>query len=637
MNNEMIKKAKILFYCQHSLGMGHLVRSFALAEKLSEKFQIIFLNGGRLPEKLKVPENIEIINLPPLGFDANNQLVSLDKRRTVERCQTLREAAIIETFDRKKPSAIIIELFPFGRKKFRNELLPLLELAKGKAKIICSLRDILVGQRRDQARHEERAVTIANEFFDAILVHSDKDFATLEDTFHPATPLKVPVFYTGFVAKSDALNFDKKNKNQVIVSAGGGMVGENLLQTAIDAKDFLPQNVNIKLITGPFLPAESFNRFQALANEKTNIELIRFVPNLAQEMANSRVSVSQCGYNTVMDILRSGVASVVVPFADNGDDEQMKRAKRLEALEIMRVIESRDLSPKTLAAAIKKAFDFQPKTSLLNLEGGENSARIVENLLTESEWLKPVSEACEKRRTPVKIFFRDDDAGWEDDKLFQLIDLFRKHKMPLDIAVIPCETSESLAKRLLAAFLESPGLLSIHQHGLQHTNHEQTGRKCEFGESRNYEQQFADISKGKAILERYFGEKPEKIFTPPWNRCTADTAKALRELGFTLLSRESGATPLSINGLAEIPVSLDWFAKRKGVSLLRKEIGEKLAKQIAENETVGIMLHHSVMDEKDFVFLEQLIELFNNTRAVNPCLMIDLVEGKRLLAKRVWR
>ncbi len=87
------------------------------------------------------------------------------------------------------------------------------------------------------------------------------------------------------------------------------------------------------------MPDESFIKLQNFAKQKSNIELIRFIPNLAQEMANSAVSVSQCGYNTAMDILRSGVASVVVPFADNGDDEQMKRARRLEKVGVLRVLE----------------------------------------------------------------------------------------------------------------------------------------------------------------------------------------------------------------------------------------------------------------------------------------------------------
>jgi predicted glycosyltransferase len=55
--------------------------------------------------------------------------------------------------------------------------MPLLEIAQEKAKILCSLRDILVGQRRDQVRQVESVETIANEYFDTILIHSDKNFA----------------------------------------------------------------------------------------------------------------------------------------------------------------------------------------------------------------------------------------------------------------------------------------------------------------------------------------------------------------------------------------------------------------------------------------------------------------------------
>lgn len=629
----MKEKAKILFYCQHSLGMGHLVRSFALAEELSTPFQVIFLNGGRLPERLQVPANIEIINLPPLGFDGNNQLVSLDENRTVDECQTIRERLILNIFKNEKPSAIIIELFPFGRKKFQNELLPLLKMAKGKAKILCSLRDILVGQRRDQARHEERAVTIANKFFDAILVHSDKDFARLEETFQPATPLQIPVYYTGFVAKTDVLDFSAKNKNQVIVSAGGGMVGENLLQTAIEAKDLLPENIQLKLIAGAFLPEESFEKLQTSANQKSNIELTRFVPNLAQEMGNSAVSVSQCGYNTAMDILRSGVASVVVPFADNGDDEQMKRARRLEKMDVLQVLEKSELSPNSLAEAIKKAFDFEPKAGSLDLKGGENSARIIEDLLTEDSWLEPVRKALSERKTPLNLFFRDDDAGWEDTKLFKLIELFKQNKMPLDLAAIPCEMNESLARKIRLEINENPRLLAVHQHGFVHKNHEETGRKCEFGASRSYKEQFIDIATGKRMLESYFGGNLTKTFTPPWNRCTEETAKVLRELGFSVLSRESGAKLFNLNGLKEVSVTFDWFAKRKGVPFSRTEIGEMLAKQIAENETVGIMLHHGVMDEKDFVFLSELLALLRESQVVQPCLISDLVSIKKLTAQ----
>jgi hypothetical protein len=50
----------------------------------------------------------------------------------------------------------------------------------------------------------------------------------------------------------------------------------------------------------------------------------------------------------------------------------------------------------------------------------------------------------------------------------------------------------------------TPDLIELDQHGWQHTNHETTGRKCEFGPSRSYEQQYADIAQGKALLEAAF-------------------------------------------------------------------------------------------------------------------------------------
>jgi predicted glycosyltransferase len=39
-------KPALLFYCQHSIGMGHLTRSFALALALARDFRVAFLNGG---------------------------------------------------------------------------------------------------------------------------------------------------------------------------------------------------------------------------------------------------------------------------------------------------------------------------------------------------------------------------------------------------------------------------------------------------------------------------------------------------------------------------------------------------------------------------------------------------------------
>src|SRR5438067_1025560 len=219
----------VLFYCQHVLGMGHLVRSLALARALADRFRVVFLNGGPVPRGLPRPAGIEFVDLPPLGFDATDRLVSRDSHRPLEDAQRERRETILRTFHRLQPRAVVVELFPFGRRKFAAELLPLFEEAHAggahRPLLLSSLRDILTTGRRDQARCDEHACMLANRYLDAILVHGDPHFARLEESFGLERDLRVPVFYTGFVVADAPRRPDPRRRRRLIVSAGGGLAG----------------------------------------------------------------------------------------------------------------------------------------------------------------------------------------------------------------------------------------------------------------------------------------------------------------------------------------------------------------------------------------------------------------------------
>src|SRR5262249_16437851 len=125
----MTDRPRLLLYCQHSLGMGHLVRSLALAEGLAQRYHLVFLNVAQHPKRMKLPKGIEFISLPPLGFDSEMRLCSRDRRRNLEEAKALRGKMILDAFRALRPEIILIELFPFGRKKFAGELIPLLKEA----------------------------------------------------------------------------------------------------------------------------------------------------------------------------------------------------------------------------------------------------------------------------------------------------------------------------------------------------------------------------------------------------------------------------------------------------------------------------------------------------------------------------
>ena len=383
----MTSRPTLLFYCQHAMGMGHLVRSLALAEALSQSFRVVLLNGGELPSYLSLPRTIEFINLPPLRL-ANGQLISCDRRYSLAQAQDARLDRILNSFRWLRPEVLLTELYPFGRKKFEFELLPLLEEATTQCHfaplIVCSLRDILVSSRSDQQKHEERVVSIANRWFDAILVHSDPTFARLEESFDPRTALSTSVHHTGFVVGNrQKLPRDRSGNGPILVSVGGGHYGFQLLSSAIEAHALLTETepLTMKVVAGPFLPEAQWKDLCVTAEGRRGMTLVRSVPDLYAELSEARASISQCGYNTAMEIIQAQVPAVVVPFAAGGEDEQLKRARRLETLGAMRVLEQNELTPKRLADEIRNLIDFEPQMTHLNFDGARRSTEILHDLL----------------------------------------------------------------------------------------------------------------------------------------------------------------------------------------------------------------------------------------------------------------
>ena len=386
----MTARPTVLFYCQHSLGLGHLVRSFALAGALAERFRVVLLNGGRLPRGVPLPAGVEVESLPPLGMDVEGTLVSEDRRRTPARALELRRERMLALHAQLRPDVVLVELFPFGRKKFAPELLPLLEAARvAGALTVCSLRDILVGSRRDQARFEEVASVRANALLDAILVHADPRFARLEDSFTPATPLRVPVHYTGFVVPGErplAPAAPAPERPRVLVSTGGGAYGGALVAAAVAAHDagLAGAGVDVRVVAGPFLPGDEWRALRAAARARPGLDAVRSVPDLVAELRAASASVSQCGYNTALDLLRTGVPALVVPFAEGREDEQTRRAERLERLGAVRVLEAARADGPTLAAAVLDLLRFRPAPVVLDLDGARKSALTIANLLARA-------------------------------------------------------------------------------------------------------------------------------------------------------------------------------------------------------------------------------------------------------------
>ena len=373
----------VLFYVQHLLGIGHLMRARAICEALTARGCAVHLVSGGRPPACR-PQGVRTIQLPPIHaadatmkplLDAGGE--PIDDAYRKQRCNLL-----LEAFDAIAPAAVVFETFPFGRRALHFELLPLLEriaAARPRPVVVASIRDIL--QRRTPERERE-TLDLARRAFDAVLVHGDRRFMRLEETYPLASELGMPICYTGFVVATAAAKSPAQGERaEIVVSGGGGAVGYKLMRAALAARPRShASHIRWRLLVGANAPDAELEALSRDAGPGLIVERAR--QDFPALLARAPISVSQAGYNTVLDVVRSGARPVLVPFAEQGETEQTTRANRLRELDLAVVVDGPGVSGLNLAAAIDAAAAKQDwGTWNFDCDGAARSAAIVMDMI----------------------------------------------------------------------------------------------------------------------------------------------------------------------------------------------------------------------------------------------------------------
>ncbi|MGI9310056.1 MAG: glycosyltransferase family protein [bacterium] len=353
-------------HVQHLLGGGHLVRMKALAAALVRAgHQVVVLSGGLGRERLadgastRHADGYRLVQLPAIQTAPGDFTTLLDRdgAPVTDAFKRCRSEQLLHRIRADAPQVVLVETFPFGRRALRFELLPLMRLLgeiKPRPLVLCSLRDIL--QRRAPKR-DAHAADAVDAWFDHVLVHADPAVATLRDTFPLAARLHGRVFHSGYVhsrPQAPRVRDDAHELNGVVVSAGAGAVGFELLQTALQAKAHSALHDRVwRLLVGEHAPQAQFDALRRQAGDGVVVERNR--ADFIALLARCAVSVSQAGYNTVLDVVAAGCRAVLAPFAQHGETEQTHRAELFARLGRAVALAERDLAPRTLAAAIDRA------------------------------------------------------------------------------------------------------------------------------------------------------------------------------------------------------------------------------------------------------------------------------------------
>lgn len=376
----------VLIWVQHLLGTGHFKRAATLAEAMAaDGLDVTLVTGGPPVDWIK-PEGVRLEQLP--GVRARDRqfsaMVDLDGQPIDQVFIAKRRAKLMAVLARTRPRVVITEMFPFGRRAFQFELIRLLEAASSfvpRPKILSSVRDILV-IKSDQSRSDWMRDLVQN-YYDHVLVHTDPKLVPFDLTFPHAKEIAPKIVNTGYVTEKPSTTEPRINSMapEVLVSTGGGRVGAKLIEAAIKARSRSRlKDVPWRVIAGGYADKAELDALRA----KLPLGIILTGPSqdFQARLANSLLSISQAGYNTVVEGLRLGKRMVLVPFETASETEQSLRAERLSSMGFAQTISEADLTPESLAKAVDAALDRPPPQVIdINLDGLANTVKFVQDLL----------------------------------------------------------------------------------------------------------------------------------------------------------------------------------------------------------------------------------------------------------------
>ncbi len=373
---------KILWYVQNVIGIGHVIRSLKICREFIDA-QITFLIGGQHFDLPKYP-NINIVYLPGIMMNETfTDIFPCDTTKTMDVTWNNRRSVLRNLLCSSSYDLIVTEIFPFGRSSVRWEVLDLLKYNRLKpkpAKVVCSLRDVLFLEHADKD-YPKYMKSYANDLYDLILVHADKQFDQFKEQVSFAHELVVPVVYTGYVVNK-MIDHSKTDIPSVCVNIGSGSVCVDLIFKSILASISLYPEFQHELhvYLGPYLSTEYRQQIVELSKNFNHIRINEFDPDFCSILKQFHLSISLAGYNTTLELLAAGIPGIVYPFYSN--HEQVERLSKLNTHNQLTVIAENELTVENLTKLMRERLSSnQEYTSRIDLSGIETTIHQLRNLI----------------------------------------------------------------------------------------------------------------------------------------------------------------------------------------------------------------------------------------------------------------
>lgn len=359
-----LKRKKILYYCQSLVGIGHLSCSLRIIEELLRHFEVDLVHGGLDAGAVPARPGFRSLRLCTLLHDEDSgDFFDPEGRRGIDAIWADRSQAIAG-FLGLPYHAIMVEFYPFGRRRFKREIRGLFAAVQsfcGPVPVFTSVREVLVPRA---VENERRMVETVKKHIHTVFVRGDPQVVRFDETFSLAHEIADRLHYTGYISPP-APTVRPARKRQVLVSQGGGNVGGELLRAAIGAAALMPE-LGFVLATGSRTTPAEIETLR-LSVRSGNVEIVPFLPDFQQHLMASAVSISMGGDNTLLDVLSARTPALAYPY--QGNSEQGFRIAKFAEKGLLHALRPEDLGAERLREKIELALRTPYPTRSIAVDG----------------------------------------------------------------------------------------------------------------------------------------------------------------------------------------------------------------------------------------------------------------------------
>ena len=362
---------RFLIYSQDGLGLGHLKRTTSIANEILRarpQASVLTLSDSPLGGFFKSRPNHDYMKLPSIVKAGPGEWRSLDLSLEFEEMSSMRRALIHEAALHFRPHVFLVDHMPHGA---MGELIPTLEslAQEGQTKIVLGLRDVLDSPKVIRERWRvEGAYDAIRRYYDLVLIYGSRSLFDHAARYGLSAEIASKLRYCGYVcapqraryASSIRTEYKKRgdvSTKLIVGMAGGGADGYTLMRSLLDAVPLLEGTglqFRLVMVTGPFMPEEQRQELQARA-VGLPVRVRRTVSDPFSYVTAADAVVAMAGYNSTMEILRSGTPSVLVPRM-GPSQEQRIRVRLLRSKGWVDSIDPTKVSDRRLAEAVRKAL-----------------------------------------------------------------------------------------------------------------------------------------------------------------------------------------------------------------------------------------------------------------------------------------